>query len=594
MPLYPLQIKPGIEKERPSLTSEPTWRDCDLVRFKAGLPEKMGGWTQTALGLEALTGIARSIHEWRLNTGVIVTVVATTVKLYLITDNILYDITPLRETQVLSSDPMETTNTSTTIIINDVAHGSAQGDYVTFTDATSANFVDSEVNANHEITFIDVDSYSIEVATPATGTDSTTGGSGIDAAYELSIGSTSSVFSYGFGSGQWGMETWGDARSTSTNAISLRYWSLDHFGEDLVATHESGRIYKWVAANGVGTRAVLISESPDYNDLVLVTNPDRHLIAFASAESAGDQDFMLVRWADQETTNDWTSTATNTAGFQLLSGGSKLLSAIRSQNTTLLWTDTSLHAMQYIGPPFTFGFHEIATNCGAIGKQSVIAHNSVNYWMGTSDFYIYDGVVKPLPCSLHRYVFKDLNKVQGDKVVAGLIKEFHEIIWFYPSLDSDENDRYVVYNYLQDIWYHGSLSRTAWIDSELSDYPQGINTAGTMFNHETTVNDNGAAMAPYIESSEFDIEQGDRFYFIRRCLPDMAIAAGSVNYTFKTRRYPHSTQVTDTTLSVSSTTEKLDTRIRTRQLAIRIDSDQIGDDWRMGLSRIDLRPDGRQ
>lgn len=594
MPLYPLQIKPGIDKEKPSLTSEPAWRDCNFVRFKNGFPEKMGGWQQSMFGLNALAGVARSIHKWRLNSGEIATAIGTHEKLYVIYADALYDITPIRETQALSN-PFDTVLDSTTITVNDTAHGSNNGDYVTFSGATSTSFVDSEVNANHKITYIDANTYTFEVATAATATSNGTGGASVTAEYEIPVGPIGATAAYGFGTGAWGIEEWGDARSTSGSTINLRYWSLDHFGEDLVATHEAGRIYTWDASASGNTRATLISNSPDHNETIVVTNPDRHLVAFASTQSVGaDQDFMLIRWADQETLTDWTSTATNTAGFQLLSGGSKILAVTRSQNSTLLWTDTSLYKMEHIGPPTTFGFFEIGTNCGAIGKQSVVAHNSLNYWMGTDDFFLYDGVVKPIPCSLHRHIFKDINRVQGDKVVAGVIAEFHEIIWFYPSAQSSENDSYVIYNYQERIWYYGTLERTAWLDSALTDLPQGIDSNGTIFNHETTMNNNGSAITAYIESSDMDIQEGDRFYFIRRLLPDMEIESGTVDYVIKTRRYPHSTQVTDTTLPVSSTTEKLDTRIRTRQLALRLESDAVDDEWRMGLSRIDIRPDGRR
>jgi hypothetical protein len=593
MPLMPLQIKPGIHKETPSLTSEPAWRDADKVRFKAGQPEKIGGWESDLSGINALNGVARSVMTWRLNNGLLVTAIGTHEKLYLWQQSIIYDITPLRETQALGTDPFSTSSGSTTVTVTDTAHGAANNDYVTFSGAVCATLVDSEVNANHQITLVDANTYTFEVTTAASGTDAADGGASVTAEYEINVGFASAISQFGYGAGTYGAETYGDERSVSSNILSLRYWSLDHFGEDLVACHESGRIYQWTYSGSFDVRATLITNSPTYSDLLIVTNPDRHLVAFAT-ETTGTQDKMLVAWADQETTTDWTPTAENTAGDHIISGGSAIVAAHRSQNATFIWTDAGLHSMQFIGPPFTFGFTEIGTNCGAISKGSIVNKDTILYWMGKDDFFIYDGVVRVLPCSVHRYVFKNIQNTQRAKVTVGLIKEFDEVIWFYPASPAVENTNYVIYNYEQQIWYTGTLVRTAWQDSELLNNPVGITDDGTIYHHEVGVNDDTSAMTAYIESAEFDVDQGDRFFFLRRAIPDMTINAGSVDYIFKTRRYPHSTQTTDTTSTVTSSTEKLDLRIRTRNLAVRVESDALDDDWRMGTARIDIRPDGRR
>jgi len=593
MPLVPLKIVPGIQKERPSLTSEPSWRDGDKIRFKAGEPEKIGGWQSDLSGLNALTGVARSILVWRLNNGLLAGAIGTNEKLYLLEQSTIHDITPLRETQALGTDPLATVISTTTVTVTDTAHGSATGDYVTFSGAVCATLVDSEVNANHKITVIDANSYTFEVTTPASATDALDGGASITAEYEISIGSVSAVTNYGYGAGAYGVETYGTERTIAGTTIELRYWSLDHFGEDLVATHEAGRVYQWTYGGSFTNRATLVTNSPQYQDLLIVTNPDRHLVTFAS-ETTGTQDKMLVRWADQETTNSWTPSAENTAGDHILSGGSLIIAAHRSQNATFLWTDAGLHSMQFIGPPFTFGFTEIGTNCGAVSKSCIVNKDTTLYWMGKNDFFIYDGVVRVLPCSIHRYVFKNMQRAQLAKVTVGLIKEFDEVIWFYPSVAGTENDSYVIYNYEQNIWYNGTMIRTAWKDSELLNNPLGISADGTIYHHEMGTDDDSSPMTAYIESSEFDVDQGDRFFLIRRAIPDMTIVSGSVDYIFKTRRYPQSTQVTDTTKTVTSSTEKLDLRIRTRDLALRIESDALGDDWRMGTPRIDIRPTGRR
>ena len=598
MALVPIRIPPGINNETPSLSSEPTWRDSDKVRFTAGQPEKIGGWTSDVSGIDAIKGIARSIHVWRLNNGIIMAAIGTHEKLYLFQDHVLYDITPIRETQnPLGNDPLDTTSGSAVVTVTDTGHGSTNGDYVTFSGAVCATLVDSEVNANHQITYVDGNTYTITVTTVATGTDALDGGNVVVGAYEIPVGHVSITTNYGWSSGAWGAEEWGDARATSTLTLEMRYWSLNNFGEDLVATHEVGRIYTWVYAGSFTNRAVVLSNSPLFNDIIVVTSPDRHLVALASETDGASQDKLSIAWADQETKNTWLASAENTAGNYTLSGGSQIMLALRSQNTTLIWTDTTLHSMQYIGPPFTFGFTEIATNCGAISKMCAINKDTSVYWMGKEDFFLYDGVVKHIPCSVHRSIFKNLAASQMTKITAGLITEFDEVIWFYPSSAGTENDKYVIYNYDQQVWCTGTMVRTAWIDTELMEFPLGLkpNTMGTtstLYHHENGVDDDTSAMTAYIESADFDIEEGDRFFLISRLIPDMTIVTGDVDYTLKTRRYPHSTQVTDTTSTVSASTEKVDLRVRTRQVAIRITSDALLDDWRYGIPRIDIRKDG--
>jgi hypothetical protein len=594
MAFLPLNIRPGVNKELPSLTSEPGWYDSEKVRFKNGQPEKIGGWTQTGHGLEALAGIARASHKWRDSNGLEVLCIATSEKLYILYQADLYDITPIRATTSAPNVTFDTVSGSTTVTVNDTTHGAAHGDYVTFDSFTHVDLVDAEVNTNHQITYIDNNTYTIEVTTASTGTTNGVGNA-TNANYEINVGPESATYAYGWSAAGWGEETWGDERTISSLTIALRIWSLDNFGDTLTATHESGKIYEWrydISAGGWTDRALEIANAPDINELVVITKPDRHVVALGSTSDDTNQDYMLIRWADQETLTDWTPTPLNTAGDHILAGGSRIIATISAQGVTLIWTDSSLHAMQFVGPPFTFSFNQVGTACGAVSKQSVVSINGVNFWMGYEDFFIYDGVVKPIPCTVHRHVFKDLNSFQLEKVVAGTIREFNEVIWIYPSTSSTEVDRYVIYNYQENIWYNGTLERTTWLDHETDANPIAVNAAGTVFDHESGTDANGAAMTAYIETADFDLDQGDRFIFIRRLLPDMAVTGGSVDYIFKTRRYPHSTQVTDTTLTCTASTEKLDTRIRTRQMAIRIESDALSDAWRMGTSRIDIRKDG--
>jgi hypothetical protein len=572
------------------LTSDPSWRDCDKVRFKAGQPEKIGGWS--ALNTTgSLSGIARSTHTWRLNNGIIVTAIGTHEKLHLLRDANITDITPIRQTGLLGADPFDATSGSTTVTVTHNTHGATNNDYVTFSGAVCAVLEDSEVNANHQITYVDANTYTFEVTTPATGTDAADGGASVNGAYEISVGNASSASDYGYGAGAYSREEYGDARTIGGIDIELRFWSLDNFGEDLVVCHEAGRVYRWTYAGNFTDRAVVQSNSPPTSDFLIVTSPDRHLVVF-STDTAGTHNKLLLAWADRETTNTWTPTAENTAGDQVISTGSQLMTARKTQNGTLIWTDIGLHFMEHIGAPFTFGFSEIGHHCGAVSRMCVVSRDTMIYWMGKDNFYVYDGVVSILPCTVHRHVFKNITRTQTSKIIGGFIEEFDEIIWFYPSASDNENDKYVIYNYLQKIWYIGTMQRTAWENAELINYPRGIDNNGNIYDHELTSDDNGSAITAYIESSDFDVAEGDKAYLISELIPDMAITSGSVDYILKTKRYPHSTQVSDTTKTVSATTESINLRIRSKILALRIESDALGDNWRMGRSRVAIRPDG--
>ena len=681
MAFLPLKIPPGINKEVPSLTSEPAWRDCDKVRFKWGQPQKLGGWQQTQAGINGFLGIGRSFISWRLNNGAVVSALGTHKKLYIYESSGYIDITPLRnwvnvvdpldvavgdktvtvnhtahglaatgdisviiENAVISG--VETTelnrrqtatyinansysfeldtaagssitgtggtvkihydfeitniltnpfdiNTDTTLIVNHTAHGASLGDYVTFSGASDANFTDSEVNANHVIaSIIDNDSYTVELTTATTATTTGIGGT-VTADYEIAVGNQHAIGNVGWGAASWGGGTWGTARAIATEVSELRHWSLDHFGEDLVCCPNGGRIYQWDAGTLFqGIRAQVLANSPDYNDVVIVTNPDRHVVSLGS-EGLGFQDKMLVRWPDQETTNDWTATAENTAGDQILSGGSKLFAAARTQSATLLWSDGGLYAMEFQGPPFTFGFTELGRNCGTISYEAVVTHNSVSYWMGENDFFMYDGVVRTIPCSLHTFVFDNINRAQQTKVFAGLITNFHEVIWLYPTTGL-EIDTYVIYNFREELWYHGTFDRTAWLDSPLHPYPLAVDSSGLTYHHEFRDDDDGTALNAHIESAEFDIGSGDNFIFARRLIPDMVIDYGNVEYPLKYRRYPHAGVMSETTQTVDANTEKLDIRLRGRQIALRISSNELRDLWNMGTPRLDVRNDGRR
>jgi hypothetical protein len=438
-----------------------------------------------------------------------------------------------------------------------------------------------------------VNTYTITVTTAASATGAF-GGTVGKFEYEVPIGNVDEEFEYGWGTSTWGAGTWGTPRSTSSVILAPRVWSLDTFGEDLVATYEESKIYTWDFSGGTTTRATAITNAPIQNTLVLVSNPDRHLVAFGTHDGTSS-DALLVRWSSQENKTDWTATSTNTAGSQRLSGGSKIVGAKRAQGQVLVWTDTDLHSMQFTGPPFTFGFQQIASQCGAAGPNSMVVSNSVAYWIGQHNFYMYDGSVKPIESPVRRFVLDDLNLNQRSKITAGLNQEFHEVWWFYPSASSSENDKYVTYNYAEGSWAIGTLNRTAWIDREVYNLPIGIKSTGQVYDHETGDSDDGAAIAAHIQSADFDLAEGDELFLLTEFIPDITQGGGTVDLKIEGRLYPNDTATAFGPYTITATTEKLDLRIRARQMNIRIESDTAtGDRWRIGLPRINIQPDGRR
>ena len=594
MPLQSISFPAGIQKENTNYSSEGSWFDADKVRFKSGRPERIGGWVKhLSVPLE---GVGRSVLVWRANNGTVNTAYGTHKKLYVEQGGTLHDITPLRKTtDPLGTNPVAAVNASTTITITDTAHGANSGDYVTLVGLAvgASGLVVTEVNANHEVTVLTGNTYTVTVATAASATASV-GGTAGSAKYEVSIGNTDEEFEYGWGTGGWGVSTWGTARATSSITLSPRIWSLDTFGEDLVTAYGESELYIWDFSGGTETRAETVTNAPTQNNHVLVSNPDRHIVVFGSHDGT-DYDALLVRWCSQENSTDWTASSTNTAGSQRLSGGSKIVGAKRAQGQVLVWTDTDLHSMQFTGPPFTFGFQQIASQCGAAGPNAMVVSNSVAYWVGQHNFYMYDGSVKALPSPVRRYVFDDLNLYQRSKIVAGLNQEFQEVWWFYPSADSDENNRYVVYNYAEGVWSIGTINRTAWVDREVYNLPIGVNSSGTVYDHEQGNTDAGAAMDAYIESAEFDLGEGDELFLMSRIIPDISQEAGTIDVAFNAKLYPHDVVTAYGPYTISTATEKVDTRVRARQMSIKFSSNSAtGDRWRIGTPRIDIKPAGRR
>jgi len=639
MPLTKLQFQPGINKETTSYSNEGGWFDCDKVRFRAGFPEKIGGWTKVSV--KSFLGSCRALHPWRALDLSNYIGVGTHLKYYIEEGQGYYDITPIRATTSAGDVTFSATNGSSTITISDTAHGAVLGDFVTFSGAVSlgGNITADVLNQEYNIIeVVDSDSYKVTARTadtsipditvdgqlsptPVTANSSDTGngGSSVVGAYQINVGLDTSVFGTGWGAGAWSRQGWGDPAVIDPIKDTLRLWEHDNFGEDLVLNVHNGGVYYWDKSNGLATRAVALGDlagasgTPTIATKTLVSDVDRHVIAFGCdpLNDVGVQDPLLIRFSDQENAADWTPTTTNTAGDLRLGSGSKIVTAIETRQQILVFTDVSLHAMQYIGPPFTFGINMISENITIRSPIAVAAVEDTVYWMGKNEFYVYNGGVQTLPCSVRDYVFSDFNAQQAEKCFAAVNSSFSEIWWFYPSSGSDNNDRYVVYNYLQNIWYYGTLTRTAWIDRGVEENPIAAGRDGYLYNHETGFDDGSTspvtAISAYIESSQLDLGEGDQFSFVRRLIPDLTFRSSTAttptaNFTLKARNFPGGAYLQSNAKSVEKTasvpveqfTQDAHVRLRGRSIAIRVDSNMTGTGWRLGSPRIDVRSDGRR
>jgi len=621
MSFFKLALKPGIDKQNTEYGAEGGWTDGDYIRFRYGLPEKIGGWTPFHEEEQYLIGMISEVFPWTALDGTPYVIVGTNKKLYVAYGGVWTDITPIRTTTSAGDVTFAATDGSTTITVTHTGHGAIEGDFVTYSGAASLGGVitDTVLNAEWEVTFVvDADTYEITSSIAANASDSGNGGASVVGVYQINVGSNISYFDFGWGTGSWGASTWGTPRAPSVGTqLFSRVWQFDNYGEDVVCQLVNGPTYYFDTSLGVGTRATALAGAPTKSSYALVSTPDRHLVCFGTETTVGTsttQDPMFVRFSDQENITTFTETATNTAGGQRLTDGNEIISAIRSRGQILIHTDTSLHGMQYIGPPYTFGFQQLGVNCGLIGPHASIDVNGIAFWMGKDDFYMFDGTVKKIPCTVQDYVFDDLNKVQGTKVHVGLNSQFNEVTWWYCSFTSDYLDRFVTYNYLENCWSIGSMARTAWTDRTVyptplaaqffptstvtpsgGSNPTGL-TAGRsiVWNQETGTDANGAAIPSFIYSGYFDIAEGDNMLLMKRFIPDFKEQVGDLTVNLYLRPYPQAS-ASPSSLSphtITPTTQKVDTRARGRQIAVRIESDEVGSKWRYGTLRVDVVPDG--
>ena len=618
MPLSKLVFKPGINREGTNYSNEGGWHDGDKIRFRYGYVEKMGGWQKA--NETPVQGTARQLHDFVTLGSESLMFIGTHKKAYLENSGELYDITPIRRTVTLGTDPITTSGGagSGIITVNDVSHGASIGDYVTISGATAVDgLTTDDLNKEHEIlSVIDSDNYRIDTSGTATTGSVSGGGSSVQAEYQISIGLDTTVLGPGWGAGTWGRFTWGSAAG-SLAGQTLRLWYADNFGEDLIFNIADGAIYYWDASGALTDRAVLLSSRTGASDVptvarkLLVSEVDRHVLAFgANPIGTGDQDPLLIRFSSQESSVDWTPTSTNTAGDIRLSQGSEIVTAVRTSRQILIWTDRSLHSIQFIGPPFTFGTALLGDNVRIAGPNAVVSVNDSVFWMGQENFYRYDGRIQPVPCTVRDYIFSDINRNQSFKIYCGSLASQTEVWWFYPSASSEECDRYVVYNYGENTWYYGTLTRTVWNDRATGQrsYPQAVGTDGYVYDHERGLDADGSALESYVQSSDFDLDDGDKFTLVRRILPDLSFrsstaASPEVNFTMIAKNFsgtPVEGEETGTVVRQTISggqhdyTDQLFMRLRGRTMALKIDSDTTGVKWRIGTPRLDTRPDGRR
>jgi hypothetical protein len=657
MAFIKLQFKPGVNRDQTDYSNEGGWYECDKIRFRSGYPEKLGGWVKATP--TTFIGVCRQMWNWVTTYQDNFLALGTNEKVYIEAGGNFFDITPLRDTTPTLSTPdtnncVNTSNTTNVITINlAAAHDALTGDYVQIggvAGATIGGIPVSQINGNHQITVIDADSFSFTVSAVADSTVSNTGGTAITIGFEIKSGNAITVAGYGWGIGAWGRDAWGLGTTGSPIYLPQRDWWFDNFDNDLVMNIRNGEGYWWVRgttddpASALDTKAIRLSQyafdwatatgAPTYTPTqyadavpiqimqLLVSQQDKHLIAFGAvpfgSTSTADFDPLLIRWADQDTPEDWIPTPTNTAGDLRISRGSRIVRGLPTRQEILVWTDTNLYTLQFLGTTDVFGLQEYADNISIASPRAVASAANITYWMGQDKFYAYTGRVETLPCTLRNHVFNNLNYGQADQIVCGTNEQWNEVWWFYPAYGADYNNAYVIYNHLERIWYYGSIDRTAWLDTPLRQNPQGANTTITvdglvvtisnsfLYNHENGLNDDVLPMDSYIQSSDFDLDDGDQFMMTRRILPDVGFdgstaASPEVTLTVRPRNFPGSAFSADAAdtqrvieTSVGVYTDQVFMRARARQMAFKIRSETLGVQWQLGAPRLDARPDGRR
>lgn len=693
MPLKKLQLKAGVNQENTRYTNENGWWATDKVRFRQGTPEKIGGWTR--ISSSYFLGVCRSLWNWVTLGGSNLLGVGTNLKFYIEQGAIYNDITPLRASSTINTDPF-TANGTTTVTVTDTAHGGTTGDFVTFSGATGTYA--TTWNQEYQITVLTVDTYTITVASaiPA----GSYGGAAVVAAYQIDVGPETALPSIGWGAGPWGSGPWGTGTAT---VYPIRIWSQSNFGEDLVFGPRGGGIYYWASSSGLTSRGVLVSslggavtftnasptvvtatttfsegttlqfaatsslptgisasttyyvfnvdgltfnltdsignlinttstgsgvyisnivDVPIIQNYITVSDASRFVFAFGTNDYGSTvQNPMLMRWSDQENIYQWTPAATNQAGSLLLSHGSKIVTVMQARQELLVYTDSTLYSLQYLGPPVIWGSQLLGDNISIAGPNAVALASGVVYWMGVDKFYSYNGRVQTLRCDLRQYIYGNINLEQADQFFASTNEGFNEVWFFYCSANSTTIDKYVIYNYFENggegVWYYGEMARTAWLDSGLRNYPMAATYIKNIVYHEFGVDDNttevSTAIYSYVSSSEFDIEDGDRYGFVWRMLPDITFRGSTTENPTGTLTlipmqnsgsgYNNPTSVAGSdnasvtrtaTVPIEQFTGQVYVRVRGRQMILQFENEQLGSAWQLGSPRIDIKIDGRR
>jgi len=632
MALQKLNFKPGIYKNVTNYSNEGGWYECDKVRFVDGFPEKIKGWN--ALGSFTLPGVTRGLFSYNTSFEDNMLIIGTNNKVYIEIGQNYNDITPLRTTST-SDITFDATAGSSLIIASDTSHGAETGDFVTFSGASAlgGNITADVLNQNYQVTKIDANSYSFTATATANVSDTGTGGSATGA-YEIPAGDGVLVLGYGWGTDGWDSGAWNEGSLLPID-LPITRWFFDNIDNDLIMnsnTSGKGAIYYWERggsgglSSALGTRAQKLSDITTLGGVsvtpknvpaevgqIVMSQVDRHLIAFGATpydatvqtEDTGDFDPLLIRFADQDDVINFRpdSLTKSSAGFIRVSSGTRIIAVQKTRQEILVFTDSSVHSMQFLGFPDIFGLQELEHNTSCASPRGVASSNNVVFWMGTNKFYFYDGRINTLPCPLRDHVFTNINYELLQYVYAGTVEEFSEIWWFYPSKNSSENDSYVAFNYKTQTWFYGSLDRTAWLDSSLRQFPVGADTS-VIYNHENGLDANGSAMSSFITSSDFDITDGDRYMLTHRIIPDLSFLGSTsdnptVSMVIRPRNFSGSAVGPEESsnvieASVGQYTEQVFIRARARQIGFKISSNSLGTTWKLGSPRLDGRPDGRR
>ena len=655
--LQKLNFKPGFNKMITESGAESQWVDGDFVRFRYGLPEKIGGWNQLTAGSLTLPGAARAQHAWTSIAGEKYAAIGTSQGLFLYYGNDFYDISPLDT--AISGFTLTSTTGSATVTVNKTSHGLTAGRFFTFTAVTlpgggATGYTTSDFeDTPYEVVTADTNSFTITMASNESGTGMTAAGAASVNPY-VEVGPTFQTAGYGWGTDTWSTSTWGTERATSDVVLEPGLWSLDNFGQVLVATIKGGKTFTWNAgaSNARTIRASTTTtnfqttNNPTSSRLTQVSDRDRHLFHFGTETTIGDSttvDPLFIRFSNQEDLNTYAPTAVNTAGSFRLDKGNKIVGAVSGKDYTLVLTDSSAYVIQFVGPPFTFSVKQVGTNCGLIGQNALSYSDGIVFWMsGEGGFFAYDGTVKSLPCLVEDFVFNTdgdnlgINFNASDIIYAEHNTLYSEVNWFYPKSGSDQIDRIVTYNYGEQVWTTGSLARTSYVDTGVFDVPyateynktatpvfpdiQGITNrfgASTYYAHEVgtdQVNSSGTtAIAAFIKSGDYDISarrsalggttgladlrgDGEFFMSVKRFIPDFKLLTGNSKITLLLNNYPSDTASSSPLgpFTITSSTDKVDTRARGRLVALKIENDAVGETWRYGTLRVDIKPDGRR